>query len=141
MIAAAAALLLQAAADPAPVARSVDLAALPDRATDPTVAEALALTAGVEDDRCGRERNDAFQPDVIVVCGERPRASYRVTTVVAPVEPPPAAVDRLANRGGCGTSQNPTGCFAGVAVIRADFKGGVAILPDRPRKPPTPLND
>ena len=125
---------MQAAVDPMPVAAQLfDLAALKDGADDPTLAEALAQGSDAGEGGCGRDRIDPFQPDLIVVCGERPRTFYRVTTVSAPVEPSQFAVDCLANYTGCGTSQNPAGCFAGIAVVRAGLKGGVTLLPDRPR--------
>lgn len=128
----AAALLMQAAAGatvaPPP---SFDLAALFDAATDPTVEEALALTVGAGEERCSSPADDPFQPDVIVVCAQGPRVEYRVTTVSAPVQAPPAAAERLTNRTGCGVSQNPNGCFAGVAVLRVGSSGAARVLPDR----------
>ena len=128
----AAVLLMQAVAGAViDEARGFDLAALSGDSAGPTVAEALAATAS--DDRCGPRDADPFGTGVIVVCGERPRASYQIegAGVAAPV---PQAVDRLNPHIGCGTSLNPNGCFAAVPVVRMTSDGRVSVLPDRPRE-------
>ena len=131
----AAALLMQAAvvgigvadADPA----SFDLAALPRQSTEPTVAEVLVATA-VADQQCGPRDADPFGQGSVVICGERPRASYRGAKT-ARVDLAPRAVERLNPHVRCGTSSNPTGCFDAVPVVRMMSDGTVAVLPDGPR--------
>lgn len=128
----AAALLMQAAAGAtAHDAQAFDLASVPSEAADATINEALASSARFSDRRCSPEAGDPFEPEVIVVCAERPRVTYRVTTVSAPAESVPSATERLTSRVGCGVSQKPSGCFAGVPLIRLGFDGTAKLLPDR----------
>ena len=128
----AAVLLMQAAAGaPPPPVGAFDPASLSDGSADPTMDEALARTGDFDGGRCGSLSADPFQPDMIIVCGERPRMSYRAATAMMSEAPLPAA-ERLAPHAGCGVSLNPKGCFDGVAVLRVGVDGRAAWLLDRP---------